>query len=92
MENIRVHLVIEGRVQGVWFRESARRQALSLGVTGWVRNQRDGTVEAVAEGPEDAIRRFVVWCQKGPPAARVEGVRKAPETWTGEFEGFEVVF
>jgi acylphosphatase len=92
MAEIRVHLIIEGRVQGVWFRESTRRQALSLGVTGWVRNLPNGAVEAVAEGPEEAIQKFVAWCHRGPTAARVDRVRKSPECCTGEFDGFDVTF
>ena len=92
MAEIRVHLIIEGRVQGVWFRESMRRQALSQGVTGWVRNRRDGTVETVAEGPEEAIQKFVAWCHQGPSAARVDRVRKTPEPWAGEFGGFDVTY
>ncbi|MGD8388595.1 MAG: acylphosphatase [Desulfobacteraceae bacterium] len=92
MSNIRVHLIIEGRVQGVWFRESARRQALSLGVNGWVRNRPDGTVEAVAEGPDSPVQAFVSWCHSGPPASRVDQVRKTPEDYRGELETFDVTY
>lgn len=92
MENIRVHLIIEGRVQGVWFRESTRREAASLKLTGWVRNRRDGTVEAVVEGPAPAVERLVSWCRKGPPAARVTGVRREDEVWRGEFDDFDIVY
>lgn len=92
MGNLRVHMIIEGRVQGVWFRESARRQALSLGVNGWVRNRSDGTVEAVAEGPDAPVQAFVSWCHSGPPAARVDEVRKTPEAYQGEFDTFDVTF
>jgi acylphosphatase len=90
MENIRLHLIIEGRVQGVFFRDSARKQAQSLGVTGWVRNLRNGSVEAVAEGPEDKVRQFADWCRRGPSAARVDGVQENQEAWTGEFGAFDV--
>lgn len=92
MGDIRVHMIIEGRVQGVWFRESARRQAQSLGVNGWVRNRPDGTVEAVAEGPDAPVQAFVSWCHSGPPAARVDQVRKTPEEYQGEFDTFEVTY
>lgn len=92
MDDIRKHLIIEGRVQGVFFRDSARRQALSVGVTGWVRNRPDGTVEAVVEGPEDRVGQFVAWCRRGPSAARVDRVQQAPETWTGEFDSFHVTY
>ncbi len=92
MDNIRVHLKIEGRVQGVFFRDSTRRQARALGVTGWVRNVPDGTVEAVAEGPEDRVRQFAAWCRRGPSAARVDRVEETPEAWQGEFDAFDVTF
>jgi acylphosphatase len=92
MDNIRVHLIIEGRVQGVWFRDSTRNEALALGVSGWVRNRRDGTVEAVAEGPEAQVKKLVAWCHQGPPSARVSRVHETPEEWTGEFHSFDIVF
>jgi acylphosphatase len=92
MDNIRLHLIIEGRVQGVFFRDSTRRQAQSLGVTGWVRNLRNGNVEVVAEGPEDRVRPFADWCRRGPSAARVERVQEDQEAWTGEFDSFDVTF
>ena len=92
MDNIRLHLIIEGRVQGVFFRDSTRRQAQSIGVTGWVRNQRDGNVEVVAEGPEDRVRQLADWCRRGPSAARVDRVHEDQEAWTGEFDSFDVTF
>jgi acylphosphatase len=92
MENIRVHLIIEGRVQGVFFRDSTRREARAQGLKGWVRNRPEGTVEVVAEGPEEKVRRLIAWCHHGPPSARVTRVQETPETWQGEFTSFEVVF
>ncbi len=92
MPKIRVHLIIKGRVQGVWFRDSTRREAVSLGVCGWVRNRRDGTVEVLAEGPEDRVRRLVLWCHQGPPYAKVSGISETQEEWQGEFTSFEIVF
>lgn len=71
---VRRRLVVHGRVQGVSFRWYAQQEALRLGVAGWVRNRPDGTVEAVAEGPADAVEAFVAWCHEGPPAARVREV------------------
>ena len=64
-------LVIGGRVQGVGFRETLVMIATREGVAGWVRNRRDGTVEAFVQGEEDAVERVVAWCRHGPPAARV---------------------
>jgi len=92
MDNIRVRLIIEGRVQGVWFRESTRREAARLGVRGWVRNRRDGTVEVVAEGPEDIVRKLVAWCHHGPPPARVTRVQETAEAFQGEFSSFDVEY
>ena len=92
MGKVRVRLIVEGRVQGVWFRDSTRRQAQQLGVYGWVRNCPDGTVEVLAEGPEEDVRRLVAWCHRGPSAAKVSHVHENREPWTGEFNSFEVVF
>ena len=92
MGNIRVRLIIEGRVQGVWFRDSTRREALALGVSGWVRNRRDGSVEALAEGPEEQVKNFVAWCHQGPPSAKVLRVHEDREEWQGEFQSFDIVF
>ena len=74
MAPVRAHLRIHGRVQGVFFRASTQAEAEARGLLGWVRNRRDGTVEAVVEGPEVAVRTFVAWCHEGPPAARVDFV------------------
>ena len=92
MDKIRVHLIIEGRVQGVWFRESARREAVSLSLSGWVRNLPDGTVEALVEGPENEAKKLISWCQKGPAAATVTKVHEKLEKWQGEFNSFDIVF
>ena len=92
MSKIRKHLIIEGRVQGVWFRESTRRQAVSLGVSGWVKNRPDGTVEALLEGSEGAVLRLVAWCGKGPSGANVTRIHETEETWRGEFDDFDVLY
>jgi acylphosphatase len=67
-------LVVHGRVQGVFYRDSCRRQAASLGVCGWVANEHDGTVRVHVEGEPDAVRGLVEWCRTGPPRAEVRGV------------------
>jgi acylphosphatase len=71
---IRRRVVVHGFVQGVFFRDSVRRHALTAGVTGWVRNNRDGTVEAVFEGEDAAVERLVGFCRDGPRGARVDNV------------------
>lgn len=67
-------VTVRGRVQGVFFRDSCRREALARGVAGWVVNQSDGTVQAWFEGPDDAVEAMERWCHRGPPRADVEDV------------------
>jgi acylphosphatase len=74
----------------VFFRQSAKRQATSLGLAGWARNLADGRVEAAVEGPAEAVAAWLAWCRKGPPAARVDGVQIQDEHPTGEV-GFQVL-
>jgi acylphosphatase len=83
---VRCRVVVHGRVQGVFFRDSVRRQALDAGVTGWVENRPDGAVEAVFEGAADAVGRTVEFCRRGPPRAEVLDVEcfdEAPEGVSG---------
>lgn len=77
MAQKRVQVTITGRVQGVGFRASCQRQAISLGLTGWVRNRWDGTVEALFEGPAAAVDAMLDWCWQGPPMAYVTNVEVA---------------
>lgn len=70
-----VHLLISGRVQGVFFRMHTHKKAVELKLTGWVRNLSGGEVEAFAEGPEEKLMAFIEWCHQGPPAADVEDVK-----------------
>ena len=74
MIDARARVVIRGRVQGVFFRVETRERARSLGLAGWVRNNPDGTVEAVFEGDRDHVDSMLVWCRRGPAAADVEDV------------------
>ena len=80
-------LRIHGLVQGVGFRYSMHREALRLGLAGWVRNRRDGTVEAVVAGPAASVEAMVAWAHRGPPSARVDRVEVTP--FEGEFPDFQ---
>jgi acylphosphatase len=86
---IRRRVVVHGRVQGVFFRDSCRRQAVHHRVSGWVRNRPDGTVEAVFEGDPDEVEAMTRWCHQGPASARVERVDSDDEPTVGE-QGFEL--
>lgn len=73
-----VHISIEGRVQGVWYRGWTTRVAGRLGLDGWVRNRPDGSVEAVIAGPEGKVDAMIARCRRGPPAARVDTLHQRP--------------
>jgi len=87
-ERVARRLRIEGSVQGVWFRESMRREAEALGITGWVRNRLDGSVEAVVQGTPEAVRHITEWARRGPDHAFVKRLEEADEP-PGAFTGFE---
>ena len=87
----RLQLFVRGRVQGVYFRASAQREARRLGLTGWVKNRADGSVEILAEGEEISIRELYGWAQKGPSAARVDRVEPRWRSYSGEFPDFRIV-
>jgi acylphosphatase len=80
----RVHVVVSGRVQGVGFRYATRQRASSRGVAGWVRNNADGTVEAVFEGEPEQVDALVAWCRRGPAGARIDDVSVELEAPSGE--------
>jgi acylphosphatase len=86
-----VHLLIEGRVQGVFYRESTRIQAEALGLCGWVKNLRTGQVEAVAQGPSPAVDALIAWCRRGPPLAEVTGLDVREEPTGDGLHGFAVL-
>lgn len=86
----RAHILVRGRVQGVFFRDHTQRWASSLGLAGWVRNLGDGRVEAVAEGEKEKIETFIGCLKQGPPLARVEAVEVSWEEHRGEFSDFRV--
>ena len=86
----RAHLYVSGQVQGVFFRDSARKRAERLGLTGWVKNLPDGRVEALFEGPSEKVREMVRWCEQGPSHAEVEDVDTDFEAPEGDLTSFEV--
>ena len=86
---VRRRVVVAGRVQGVFFRDSCRTEAERLGLAGWVTNRADGRVEAAFEGGEAAVERAIAWCRDGPRSARVDAVEVTEEAITGA-SGFEV--
>jgi acylphosphatase len=88
----RAHVMISGRVQGVFFRVETRRAARHIGASGWVRNTRDGRVEAVFEGNTGEVEEMIRWCQCGPPAAWVENVEVERQEFKGEFDSFSVKY
>lgn len=85
-------MIVEGRVQGVFFRAHTQEVALGLGLRGWVKNRRDGRVEVLLEGDKAKVDRMIQWCHQGPSGARVTGVRVAWENYAGEFEDFSIAY
>ena len=92
MEKVRARVIVEGRVQGVFFRHHTQETAFRLGVKGWVKNRRDGRVEAVFEGDQERVDQIIQWCHRGPSEARVTKVYMTLENYTGEFEDFSVTY
>ena len=91
-ESRRVRVFVSGRVQGVVFRAETHRQALKLGLTGWVKNLEDRRVEAVFEGEKEAVSAMLEWCGKGPSLSRVTGVEIVEEAPAGDLEDFEIKY
>ncbi|MEW6722624.1 MAG: acylphosphatase [Candidatus Micrarchaeota archaeon] len=86
----RLHILVSGDVQGVFFRANAQNEARRLGLTGWVRNLEDGRVEAVAEGERNALEKFLEWCGRGPAGASVSGIESEWLAYQGEFRDFSI--
>ena len=86
-----VQLTVRGRVQGVFFRASAQREARRMGLTGWVKNRQDGSVEMLVEGEEDGLKDLIAWANRGPSASRVERVDVRWRSYTGEFPDFRIL-
>jgi acylphosphatase len=92
MEKARARVVIEGRVQGVFFRYHTQELALRLGLKGWVKNQRGGNVEAVFEGEKEKVDQILQWCHQGPAQANVTKVHQIWEDYRGEFYDFSISY
>jgi acylphosphatase len=87
----RAHIFVSGWVQGVFFRDQTQKWATSLHITGWVRNLKDGRVEAIAEGEKESIEDLIGQLKQGPSLARVENVEVSWEDYKGEFKDFKIV-
>jgi acylphosphatase len=87
----RAMIAIRGRVQGVFFRHTARVHAAGLGLAGWIKNEEDGSIAIVVEGEKEALEKFLAWCRKGPPLAAVENITITWNEPTGEFKKFEIL-
>ena len=90
-KKVRAHIVVEGRVQGVFYRVNARDEAKELGLTGWVKNLEGGKVEAVFEGTENLVKEMILWCKEGTRLSNVKDIKVTWEKPTGKFENFQVV-
>jgi len=89
---VRAHVVIEGRVQKVFYRFNAFDEARELGLTGWIKNLTDGSVEAIFEGPENLVKEIILWCKEGPRLAKVKNIKVNFEEATSEFNDFRIVY
>ncbi len=92
MSSKRIRIIVTGKVQGVFFRQALKVMAKKNDVFGWVKNLKDGRVEAVLEGAEEKVSRLVEWSHGGPANARVEDVEIYNEKFTGEFSKFDVLY
>lgn len=88
----RAHIFVSGRVQGVFFRDHTQRWASSLNLTGWVKNIRDGRVEALAEGDKEKVEELISRLKEGPPSAQVDRVDVNWEDYKGEFKDFRITY
>jgi acylphosphatase len=92
MPKVRAHVYISGKVQGVFFRAHTEEKAWKLDIKGWVRNLRDGRVEAIFEGEKEKVEEMIRWCNRGPPYSKVDKVDVEWEDYKGEFDSFGIRF
>jgi acylphosphatase len=91
-EKVRAHLIVQGRVQGVFFREETRKTAKLFGVYGWVKNKPDGTVESIVEGEKKDVVSLINWCKNGSPLSQVEKVDVVWQDYRGAFREFDIQY
>ena len=88
--NGRIHILVYGKVQGVFFRQNAKELASGLGIKGYTKNLEDGSLEIIAEGPNQKLDEFIEFCKKGPNGASVESAKITYDEYKNEFEDFEI--
>ena len=88
--NVRAHVFVSGRVQGVFFRMETRHEAMKRNIVGWVRNTSDGKVEAIFEGEREDVEQLIDFCKSGPSGARVTKIDVQCKEYTGEFKAFKI--
>ena len=89
---IRANITVKGKVQGVYFRQNAQRICKEYGVTGWVQNVEDGSVEATLEGTKNSVEDAIRWFKTGPPNAWVEKIELSYDNYSGEFNDFKIIY
>jgi acylphosphatase len=89
-DKVRAHVIVTGKVQGVYFRQNTKTVACENNVRGWVQNLSNGSVEAILEGDAADVKEVINWCHSGPPKAVVDDVTIKYEKYRGEFEDFEI--
>lgn len=92
MRKVRVHIFVSGKVQGVFYRDTAKKEAKKLEIFGWIKNLSDGRVEAVFEGDEEKVESMISWAKKGPVLAQVKDVQIQREEYKKEFNDFKIVY
>lgn len=91
MGNIKIQIFVTGKVQGVGYRLYIATKAQNLGITGWIKNNSDGSVEGVFEGEEDLLKKIIEWCKEGPPFAQVDNVEVYSYSYNGTFKDFKIM-
>jgi len=89
---INAHILISGRVQGVWYRASTKNKAEQLGIKGWVKNTTNGEVEAVFQGEEKLVEKMITWCYQGPPLAKVDKISVKKQDNIENYDDFSIKY